>query len=228
MIDIHSHILHSVDDGSSSIEKSIDLIKEQIKNGVSKIFLTPHYDNGSEVNTLDVITKKYDQLLKRVKEENLDVSFYLGQEYYIDNEFYNMVAKTPLVTLNNTKYVLVEFAYFDDTDILEHIFKIVSLGYIPIIAHIERYSYLDWNMLIEFKMAGALMQVNASCIVGEYGKKMQKLALLGIKDGLISFVASDIHDTRKNYMRKAYEIVKKKLGEKHALKVFYTNAENLI
>lgn len=228
MIDVHTHILQEIDDGCDSIDKSIYLIKDEISNGVDKIFLTPHYDNGKEFNTLDKIKEKFDVLLSRVKEENLNVSLYLGQEYFVDENFYKLLEKGDLVTLNDTKYVLVEFPFFNETDILVHLSKIISKGYIPIIAHIERYAYLDWSLLIEFKMVGALMQVNASCLIGEYGKKMKNLAMSAIKDGLISFVASDIHDNRRNYMRKAYEKIAKKLGAEYAERVFNKNAENLI
>lgn len=228
MIDVHTHILQEIDDGCDSIDKSIYLIKDEISNGVDKIFLTPHYDNGKEFNTLDKIKEKFDVLLSKVKEENLNVSLYLGQEYFVDENFYKLLEKGDLVTLNDTKYVLVEFPFFNETDILVHLSKIISKGYIPIIAHIERYAYLDWSLLIEFKMVGALMQVNASCLIGEYGKKMKNLAMSAIKDGLISFVASDIHDNRRNYMRKAYEKIAKKLGVSVAERVFNKNAENLI
>ncbi len=224
MIDVHSHILFGVDDGCATIDKSISLIKEELLNGVDKIFLTPHFENNDSSH-LEKINKNYQELLTRVEKENLNVSLYLGQEYFVDYDFYQMLNDEKLVTLSNTKYVLVEFAYFDETDILEHILKIKAKGYTPIIAHIERYAYLDWNLLIEFKLAGALMQVNASCIVGEYGKKMKKLALSAIKNGLVNFVASDIHDSRKNYMRKAYDKTAKELGKEIADKVFYKNAE---
>ena len=228
MIDVHSHILQEIDDGCASIDRSIVLIKDELLNGVDKIFLTPHYNNGKEFNTIDKITEKYQKLLEKLKEENINVSLYLGQEYFVDDDFYKLLKEGNLVTLNKTKYVLVEFPYFDETDILDHIYKIISFGYIPIIAHIERYAYLDWNLLIELKMAGALMQVNASCIIGEYGNKMKKLALSAIKDGLVNFIASDIHDSRRNYMRKAYDKVAKKLGVDFAEKVFNKNAQNLI
>jgi protein-tyrosine phosphatase len=228
MIDVHSHILQEIDDGCASIDRSIVLIKDELLNGVDKIFLTPHYNNGKEFNTIDKISEKYQKLLEKLKEENINVSLYLGQEYFVDDDFYKLLKEGNLVTLNKTKYVLVEFPYFDETDILDHIYKIISFGYIPIIAHIERYAYLDWNLLIELKMAGALMQVNASCIIGEYGRKMKKLALSAIKDGLVNFIASDIHDSRRNYMRKAYDKVAKKLGVDFAEKVFNKNAQNLI
>ncbi len=225
MVDIHSHILPFVDDGSDSLSASINLLKEEIKNGVEKIILTPHNKSGHYNAPIEEIEKNFSLLKAEAEKENLNLELFLGQEIYINDSIYEKLKSKNFLPINNTKYILIEFNYFVDTDIQSYVHNIVLLGYIPIIAHIERYTYLDWNLLYDLKMLGALIQVNATCIAGLFGKKIKKNVLKAIKAELIDFVASDIHDSRLSYMKKAYMQVCKSAGKQIADNVFKLNAE---
>ena len=225
MVDIHSHILPFVDDGSDTISTSISLIKEEVKNGINKIILTPHNKRGHYDASKKTIEESFSKLKEEVEKENLGVELYLGQEIYVGDDIYKKLKKNEIITINNTKCILVEFNYFVETDISNYVHNIVLLGYKPIIAHIERYSYLDWNVIYDLKMLGALIQVNATCIAGVFGKRIKKNALKAIKEGLIDFVASDIHDKRLSYMKKAYLQVCKSANKQIADQVFKLNAE---
>lgn len=228
MVDIHSHILPFVDDGSDSLEASLELIKDEISNGVDKILLTPHYKSGHYEKSIDELKSQFDNFQNKVKESGLKVDLKLGQEVYVDKSFYDMLKAGEFITIGDRKCILIEFNYFEETDIQYHIYNICQLGYTPIIAHVERYSYLNWDVLLDLKMLGAYIQVNASCVNGEFGRKIQKTTLRAIKKGLIDFVASDLHDKRLSNMLKAYKKVRRVCGAEIADMVFTKNAENLL
>ncbi|MBP5467183.1 MAG: hypothetical protein J6Y43_06460 [Clostridia bacterium] len=132
-----------------------------------------------------------------------------------------------MFTLNGGKYVLLEFSTKHEKDIVEEVYTFTGKGYIPIIAHIERYYYADIETAKEIKELGGLIQVNAGSVCerfGPYGKK----AAAFIKAGLVDFVASDVHFRRKNRMLKAYNAVAKKFGRETADRLFTENAEAIL
>lgn len=225
MFDIHSHVLPFVDDGSSSVESSIALIKEEKLNGVTDIMLTPHYKKNIYEYGANELRKNFESFKQEVESRGIDINLYLGQEIYCDRNVYDLLKSGTVLTLNGTRYILIEFDYFTETDIVDYVYNIVMLGYKPIIAHIERYSYLDWNVIFDLKSMGALIQVNAFSITGDYGRNFQKKVISAIKKGLIDFVSSDLHSGRTCVMQKAYKTLARYAGRHLADKLFKHNAE---
>lgn len=228
MIDIHSHIIYDVDDGSSSIEASISLIKKEIENGVTDIVCTPHYRQNMFETSLEKIKENFLELKNLVK--NLDVNLYLGQEIYVKS--YNILKehlqKGKVLTINNTTYLLLEFSYTYEIDISEIVYNLQLNGYKVIIAHIERYEYLGIDKIVEIKNIGALMQINASSLIGKNGLKLKSKCKKYLKNNVVSFVSSDIHESRENYMMKAFNFIKKHYGSEMANSLFIENAKILI
>lgn len=225
MIDVHTHILPFVDDGSDCIEKSVNLVKNLVKDGVSQIILTPHYKRGVYEIERDELLEKFNSFVSEIKNREIDVQLYLGEEVFCDNRIYNLLEQKKVLTINNTNYLLIEFDYFNYSDILDYVYNIMQMGYIPVIAHIERYRYLDANTLIELHQLGALIQINAPSVVGDYGKKFQKRVFAAIKSGLVDFVATDAHADRESSLLSAYKVVSKKFGSKVADDLFINNAK---
>lgn len=225
MVDIHSHILPCVDDGSKRLESSLALVVNEIKNGVEKIILTPHNKSGVYDIPREEIIKNFENFNKEVESKNLNVKLYLGQEVYVCDKFYDKLDSGDVITINGTKYLLIEFNYYNETDILKHVNNVVKYGYVPVIAHVERYEYLDWHILYDLKMLGALIQVNSSCFVKNRNKKLLNKALNAIRENSIDFIASDVHENRKNYMKKAYKKISKIFGKDKADELFTLNAE---
>lgn len=225
MIDIHSHILPSVDDGSESLKTSLALVIDEIKNGVDKIILTPHNKSDKYDTSKGEIIKNFEDLKREVENKKLNIELYLGQEVYVCDKFYEKLEKNDVITMNGTKYLLIEFNYFMETDIIKHVASVLKYGFIPVIAHVERYEYLDWNILYDLKMMGALIQINASCFVNNKNKSLLKNALNAISENCVDFIASDIHFKRKNFMKKAYKKISKIFGSEEADKLFSLNAE---
>lgn len=230
MIDIHSHVIHCVDDGSPSLETSISLIKEEIRQGVKNIICTPHYRKGMFMTSKEDILMRFNELKDAVKKENLDVNLYLGQETYLHG--YESLAHAldadRIYSMNGKNYLLIEFSYTRELDLSEIVYTARLRGFIPIIAHIERYQYVDRDKAREIVEYGGLIQINAASILGKEGHSIKSRAMKYLKDDVVSFISSDIHSKRVNYMEKAYQYILKKFGETKANKLFHDNACQLI
>lgn len=226
MIDIHSHILPAVDDGCKDLSQALSLIKEEQRQGITDIVLTPHY-RAEYLPKKEKIEKQYALLKKAVNDAGIAVNLYLGQEIFVFDGVVNSIKNGRLFTLNGSKYVLAEFPTKYEKDIAEAVYTFVAEGFIPIVAHIERYFYADIETAKEIKELGGLIQVNASSLCNTFGAYKRKTTAF-IKEGLVDFVASDVHFKRKNLMLKAYNKVAKKFGRETADRLFTENAKVLL
>jgi len=211
MIDIHSHVLHAVDDGSKDIDTSIEMIKHEISIGVDTIVCTPHYILGKYTNTVDELTNRFTELVNKVKELDLKVNLLLGEEicYTRRVNIIDMLDKKELLTINNTRYILLEFDYVTKPEGFEDIIYNFKLhDYKVIIAHIERYKWMDINTIKYLKDEGAIIQVNSNSIIGANGIKNKLLVNKLIKLGLVDIIASDTHSFRVSSLDKAYAKLK--------------------
>ncbi len=225
MIDMHSHVLPFVDDGSPSIEDSLKILELEKQNDVEKVIFTPHYKQNIYDTPFEELTGVYNNFVNEVKKRELNIDVYLGQEIYCTNKIYDLLKEGTISTINGTKCLLIEFNYYDEQDIADYVYNLKTMGYIPIIAHIERYIYLNWHNLFDLKQLGALLQVNASSITGEEGRTIRRRVLKAIKQGLVDFVSSDVHSDRQLPMKNAYKTVQKTAGTLIADNVFKNNAK---
>lgn len=227
MIDIHTHILPFVDDGSESVSQSIDMLKEACSQGVTEVFLTPH-SRGEYNKTSEEVSIVFNEFKNKVKESGINVNLYLGREIHYTKNTIEKLVSSKVLTLANSKFVLVEFDFAHAVDYEELAYKIIRAGYIPIIAHVERYPKMSFDTIEELKAMGALLQVNADSITSKTrmgnGRLIDKL----FKCELVDFVASDVHYNRKNCMLEAYKKVKRKYGEATAEVVFNLKAKEII
>lgn len=229
MIDIHTHIIFGVDDGAKSLEESLTIIQNEIALGITDIICTPHYKVGMFDATYEQCYKNFNILSNEVRKRNLPVNLYLGREVYYKKSIDYLFNNKEQFSINNTNTILLEFSYTIDPDIEEVLYQLRRKGIKVIIAHIERYNYINnIEEVIGFKSMGALIQVNASTIIGKSGRKQKRRILKLIKLGLVDFISSDIHYSRVNYMKEAYEIINKKFGKIIADKLFNDNAKRLI
>ncbi len=227
MIDIHTHILPFVDDGSESLEKSLEMVVQESNFGVTDIILTPHYRFDFKPSKIDV-ESSFSQLVKAVKEKGLNVNLYLGQEIFVDRDIREVLREQKVFTINHSSYVLIELDVMFKQNLGEMVYELKRMGYIPIVAHVERYFYADIEACYEIKRYGGLIQVNASSLVGKEKRVFAKLVKRLFKYGLVDFVASDVHFNRVNQLDKCYALVKKKYGGQVADKVFTENAKKII
>ena len=227
MFDIHTHVLPFVDDGSKTLEDSLAMLFEAEKQGVTDMVITPHFRKDYAVLPQE-IKQAFAKLSAAAHDAGVGVKLYVGQEFFINNDFKKDIADGKMLTIGGGKAVLIEFDYDLDTDIAEVVYQLKSMGYIPIVAHFERYKYADISVAEEIKALGGYIQINADGFFGKSKKRYYKKIKELIKNGLVDFVASDVHTFRGNYMLKAYNFVVKKFGEKTAAAVFTENAKQLI
>ncbi len=226
MVDIHSHVLPCVDDGSISVEQSLEMLKDAIRDGVSDIVFTPHYRKGMFMKSVDDIKNAFSNFQECVK--GLPISIHLGQEIAHDNTIFTAIKDGKLLTLNNTNYVLLEFRYTEYVDIVGAIFESKAHGLKPIIAHIERYEYVSVKDVEEFVSLGAIIQLNADSLVLKRGKSYKSFAQKLLSKGLVHVVANDMHYGREYCMKKAYDFVSKKYGNEVAEQVFVLNPKKIL
>lgn len=214
MIDCHSHVLFDIDDGCKSIEDSVETIKNLKKIGFDKIILTPHYIKGSNyVKNNSDKKQRLDVLRKRLIEENIDIDLFLGNEVYITEDINDLVMSKEITTLNKSRYILIEFPLYNKVNNVEdYIYELKLKGYIPVIAHPERYSYFQKNYKEVDKLyeSKVLFQSNYGSIMGNYGKEAQKLITYLLKKDMVTFMATDVH--RKNSsLFDNFGVIKKKI-----------------
>ena len=196
MIDFHSHIVYGVDDGSETIENSIKILKEAENAGFDKIILTPHYMEDYYEFTKQEISERINELRKACIEENINIELYQGNEIYITNNIEEYLNNNIASSLNDSRYVLFETPMnVEPQNLLEVIYKIKGLGKVPVLAHPERYAYIQKNpnRLLEFIDEGVLLQTNYGSIAGQYGEIAVKTAKKLIKNNFIHFLGSDVH-----------------------------------
>ena len=211
MIDIHTHIIPGVDDGSPNIETSINMIKHEIDIGVDTIICTPHHIYHRYEKSVEEIKSQFDLLKKEVEKQNLPIKLYLGQEicYSHREDIIAMLKEGKLLTLNNTNRVLLEFSFTrEPEDILDIIYNFVVNGYEVIIAHIERYEWITLDKIKALRNEGALIQINSNSYLGLTSWKEKRITRKLIKLGLVDFVASDTHSFRPSTLDKSYKKIK--------------------
>lgn len=230
MIDIHSHLLFGVDDGADTIEESIEMLEDARKQGVTDMILTPHYRRQMFAYPTDVIEGHFDKLRQRA--EHIDINLYLGTEYHVNSSIIEYLQNGRCKTLANSNYVLAEYEY--DTEykyIKATVQELLLHGYIPIIAHVERYGCMqELTCVDELKDMGALIQVNADAVLGIDGFKAKQYTKKLLKSGYVDFVASDSHGMkkRKNNLGKCRDYLYKKYDSQYVDEIMEENALAII
>ena len=204
MIDFHTHILPNIDDGSKSIEETFNLIKEAKEAGFKKIISTSHYiENYYEV---DVTDRKawIDSLNKTLKDKNENIELYLGNEIYFSDNIINLLEEGKATTINNTNYLLFEMSLnAQPFDLYNVIYELLEYKLIPVLAHPERYSFVQKNpeLIYDLIQKGVLMQCNYGSIIGQYGKKAQIIVKKFYENNMVHFMGSDVHKQNTIYKK---------------------------
>ena len=230
MIDLHSHILPNVDDGSKDMNMSIEMIKEAIKCGTKKIVATPHYAKGYYTNEYNKIKEIFPEFKDKIKKE-LDVEIYHGQEVYFTENILEEFKMGNIGTINDSRYMLVEFPPMDfKVESLDYLYELQIRDIVPVVAHPERYRAVMKNpdMLNEFIEAGCLFQLNGTSLHGAFGKESQKASRILLNSGVYNFIGSDAHrsDKRTMNLTESIEIIKK--SNKNYLDLMRESSELLL
>lgn len=232
-IDIHCHIMPGVDDGSPDIETSLKMLKIAQDNEITDIILTPHH-KPMHHNVSPEKNRLFCHKLQEIAgKAGLNVNLYSGNEVYYSDETPRDLENRRISTLAGSDYVLVEFHPTTPYKAIHNgIYQVQAAGYLPIIAHVERYSDIvshisDVDDLTEM---GCLIQVNADSILGKFGFGISHFTRKLLKNGLVHFVATDAHDDSKRAPKllECRKLVEKKYGRAYADKLFYDNPMSII
>ncbi|AMC94060.1 hypothetical protein AOC36_08680 [Erysipelothrix larvae] len=212
MIDIHTHILFGIDDGAKTLEDSLALIDMQLEQGVHTIVLTPHYNPlKQDLDAFIELRDKNCQILKQaILETHRDITILKGAEVLYSSKLFEMNLED--LVIENTDYILIEFSPRTlPSNLMNQISELIGMGYIPIIAHMERYPYFKDNLdlPIDLMKCGVLMQVNASSFIDQSQSSFIHACM---RHGWIHCIASDVHsiDKRPSNMIKAKQAIKEK------------------
>ena len=233
MIDIHTHIIYAVDDGSDTIDESVAIIKSAANSGVTDIILTPHYLEPNEYNK-EQVYENYEMLKKEIDRQNIPVKLHIGNEVAIYGNVSQLLEEGDISTLANSKYMLIEFPMSTDVSyVLDTIYEMKIKGIVPIIAHPERCECFrkHYDRIKAAIEEGALIQCNTGSILGTYGNTEKKIVKKLLKDKLVHFFATDTHSIKNNRytnLSKAEAEVEKLVGKFEKNKLFVYNARNIL
>jgi len=199
MIDLHGHYLPDVDDGAVDLEASLAMLRHAKADGIQTAVVTPHVCGAScKVKDLDGLRRGWKNWRAAVKKSDIQIDIVAGAEVYFTSELLPVLKDNrDLLTINNGSYFLLEFpgdyVYAHSKDF---IFKILTEGFIPIISHAERNSEIQRSpgVLRDLVKAGALCQINAGSLRGDFGSEARRSAYELIQGNLVHVIASDAHD----------------------------------
>jgi tyrosine-protein phosphatase YwqE len=194
-VDIHSHLIPQIDDGSKSMESSIELIQKLQSLGYKKLIITPH-SSDMFPNSTKILQQGYQQLQEQLEKNEIDIKIELACEYYADERFEELLLKQDLLTFGSEKYLLFELSYFTQPQNIEElIYEIKLNGYKPVLAHPERYLYWhdEFDCYQQLKKEGVYFQLNINSLSGYYNKGVQQIAERLVKKGMVDFMGSDTH-----------------------------------
>ena len=232
MIDIHSHILPGLDDGAQSIEQSLEILQELINQNVEEVIATPHIISGSYDNNRKSIDEKFDELSSKISKNRLQIKIHKGAEVYFEPNLIEKVKREKL-TLASSSYVLIEsdLQRFPN-NFFETLFQFQNEGFIPILAHAERYHQFvnDFDHLLDIINHGILIQMNCGSLFGQYGERIQNLAHKMLKVGCVHFIASDVHNLGRHpvLMNSAYQYLTEKYSESLAEFLMNENPKRVV
>ena len=195
-VDMHSHVLPGIDDGAKNPEESIALIRKMMELGIRKIIATPHIMADYYRNTPETINGALALLKAELAKEKIDIEIEAAAEHYFDETFEDRVNNGELMIMGDN-YVLFEFSFINQPpNTIPVVQRLRDLGYKPILAHPERYPYLEIDQLKTLHDWGLLFQINTISLTGYYGKETKKAAENLIDNQLVDFISSDMHHLR--------------------------------
>ncbi len=230
-MDIHTHIIPGVDDGSESMEQSMKMIAQAYDEGIRAIIATPHYGVVNYGYDGNKVQEAFHELRREVKKAYPDMHLFIGNEIYYTQGIAGDLLEGKAKSLAGTSYVLVEFNTTAEPGLMKRAIDEFTLnGYRTIIAHVERYQCLEENRpaIQELIDRGAYIQINCRSLVGDRNtaKRLKKL----LEEGLVHFVSSDCHDSgrRRPMFRDAVRLIVKWIGKEKTKQIVNKNIIHII
>lgn len=231
--DIHCHMLPGADDGSKSREESLEMLKIAYQEGIRRVCVTPHYQPDRFAVDENMLQEQYTWLETMAGRLDSRMEIVLGNEMFFGQDAMDELEEGRCRTLNNSGYVLVEFHPGAEYPyIVSGLSQLMSRGYEPVLAHVERYEALTENRrrVRELRERGVVIQVNAGTITGMFGRSAEKFARKILKERLADVVSTDSHSSRRRAPRltECFELVARKYGAEYAELMFAVNPQRIL
>lgn len=212
IVDIHSHIIPAIDDGSKNMEMTLEMLKNAEKEGTKEIVATPHYLLEYGEATITEVKNYVKEINGILENEKIDIKVYSGQEVYFTEKIIEDYMEGNIGTLNDSRYMLIEFPMDKfDKNIFDILYELQVRDIVPIIAHPERYKFFieKPSLINDFINQEYLFQLNAGSITGKFGENVKKTASLFLKNNIYNFIGSDAHNikNRRTGLKDAMELL---------------------
>ena len=233
MIDIHTHILPGVDDGAKDWDTCLEMLKRSAENGVEKVIATPHFLPWRQSATPKEIMNLCSEVQKKLlRKHGISMDIYCGNEIYYSMDAIQNLREGKMLTLAGSKYVLVEFEPRSSYQVLCRATKeFRDAGYIPIVAHMERYDCLRQTSKVQdLRDMGALFQMNVEALQGRFLGRDSQGSKKCLVQKQVDFLASDMHGLRHRVPLADEQLqwVRKKLNPQYQKALLYRNAEKIL
>ncbi len=229
MIDLHSHILPELDDGSQSLEESLAMARMAVQSGVTVMVATPHCmdDRAQQVYAA------WRLLREALRDTEIPLKLYLGMEIFGTADTVRLLRAGRLFPLNGSQYPLIEFSFRstgeEETQIL---YQVLRAGYRPLVAHPERYGYVRENpeLINLWTKMGCLLQINRGSLLGRFGPGAQRMAAELVERGFVTAVATDAHSPRVRtpWMKDIQTLLSQEYSPQLARKLLLQNPQHIL
>ena len=234
MIDIHSHILPGLDDGPKNLDDALLMCEIARRDGIKTIVATPHNLDGSYENERALIARETAFLNKALRQRKIDINILPGSDTRLDPRLLKMLEEGRVMTINDAgKFLLLELSSFFVSEHVKHqLFQLRLRGVTPVISHPERNETLmeDLDALGEFIKMGALTQITAGSITGDFGRSVQKNSLRLLGSDMVHVLATDAHNasSRPPVLSRALRAISKEMGDEEARRMVLDTPQSII
>lgn len=229
MVDIHSHIIPGIDDGSKNMEMTLEMLKNVESEGVREIVATPHYLLEYGEATIEEVKEHVNKINAILEKEKINLKIYSGQEVYFTEKIIEDYIEGNIGTINDSRYMLIELPMQRfDKNTFEYLYELQVKDIVPIIAHPERYKFFieKPSFINDFINEGYLFQVNAGSIEGRFGENVKKTVNIFFDNSIYSFIGSDAHNNtnRNTGLKNALTLIKKDKN----IDIFKNNSKKIL
>lgn len=233
LIDIHTHILPGADDGSSSMEETLQMLKMAKQQGISTIIATPHYISGASRMPAARLLELKNEVQEEADKNGLEIKVLPGNELYYSESILEELKAKKALTIAESRYVLVEFSIWEAYNKIYHgLQQLILAGYAPILAHVERYLCLKKKeeLIEELIKSGVYIQMNSISLEGGIFDTEAAYHRRLLYKGMVHLVATDSHDVKKRAFRiqNALKILRKNADDKLLEQVFMQNPGKIL
>jgi protein-tyrosine phosphatase len=233
VIDLHSHILPGIDDGSPDLETSLAMARMAVADGITVMACTPHFLPGRYDNTPDDTRLRIAALNQTLIEKGIDLALVVGADAHIRSDFLECVRRQQILCLHDSRYVLFEPSHvMMPPHLEEQLSQIVAADHIPILTHPERFKWIEGNYAVFERLvkAGVWMQVTAASLTGKFGSRPQYWSQKMLAEGLVHILASDTHNvtSRPPILSEAFAVAKQEIGVQEAQHLVLTRPKAVL